>query len=137
MSLEHSPARQTKDVKSAAHETGPPVTHDTAPPSADGERLLKKAEVCSRVGVTAPTLWAWQLAGKFPRAHDANGIPVWFESEVLAWMKNLPIKSYKGDPDAAQVNAVRIRAVEASVESRRRAKAAERKKNVRARRGAR
>jgi predicted DNA-binding transcriptional regulator AlpA len=119
MSLEHSPARQKKSAAS---------------PYFEGERLLTKAEVCDRVGKSFPTIWLWMQAGKFPHARDsANGLPVWLESEIAEWMRALPVKLYKGDADAEQTNAKTIRAAEASVESRRRAKAAKRRKNVQVR----
>ena len=35
-------------------------------------RLLSKAEVLERVGVTYQTIWRWMVAGTFPRARRLN-----------------------------------------------------------------
>jgi prophage regulatory protein len=58
--------------------------------------FLSKAQVLKKVPVTAPTLWAWVRAGKFPkpRAISSNKV-VWIEAEVDAWMKAQPIPHYK------------------------------------------
>jgi prophage regulatory protein len=77
------------------------------PPAVDSEvpveaRLLSKAEVLERVGRTYPTIWSWMQQGKFPRARDLGGTrPAWLESEVEAWINNLPVRRLKGDDDAA------------------------------------
>jgi predicted DNA-binding transcriptional regulator AlpA len=63
----------------------------------DQERLLDKPEVITVTGKSFPTLWQWMRSGKFPRARDAHGRPVWLASEVNAWMKALPVRKFKGD----------------------------------------
>jgi predicted DNA-binding transcriptional regulator AlpA len=60
-------------------------------------RLLSKAEVLERVGRTFPTIWTWMQQGKFPRARDLGGRPAWLESEIEAWINNLPVRKLKGD----------------------------------------
>jgi predicted DNA-binding transcriptional regulator AlpA len=60
-------------------------------------RLLSKAEVIELTGKSYPTLWAWMQAGKFPRARNMNGHPVWIESEINQWINALPIRRLKGD----------------------------------------
>jgi prophage regulatory protein len=58
--------------------------------------FLSKAQVLKKVPVTAPTLWTWVRAGKFPkpRAISTNKV-VWIEAEVDAWMKAQPVPNYK------------------------------------------
>jgi predicted DNA-binding transcriptional regulator AlpA len=101
--------------------------------SDDGESLLSRKQVCKRVGKTFPTIWGWMQAGKFPRARDNNGQPAWLESEVTAWIKGLPIKPYKGDPNADEVNAHPIRNAQIGAEAKRRAAAKQRRENVKIR----
>jgi predicted DNA-binding transcriptional regulator AlpA len=67
-----------------------------------GTRLLSKREVCERLGVTYPTLWGWMRKGEFPRSVTFGGRTSWIESEVEAWVNNLPRSKLKGDAaDAA------------------------------------
>ena len=77
----------------------PTISPASLPPRhPDAEiRILSKAEVLERVGKTFPTLWAWMRQGKFPRARDLNGAPVWIKSEIADWISRLPIKQYRGD----------------------------------------
>jgi prophage regulatory protein len=58
--------------------------------------FLSKAQVLKKVPVTAPTLWAWVRARKFPqpRALGPNKT-VWIEAEVDAWMRAQPTRNYK------------------------------------------
>jgi predicted DNA-binding transcriptional regulator AlpA len=67
------------------------------PPDDDAERLLDKSEVITVTGRSFPTLWQWMRDGRFPRARDANGRPVWIASEIYNWVKALPIRKFKGD----------------------------------------
>src|SRR5271169_120357 len=48
--------------------------------------FLSKKQVLRKIPVTAPTLWAWCRAGRFPkpRALGPNRT-VWIEAEVDAW----------------------------------------------------
>jgi predicted DNA-binding transcriptional regulator AlpA len=64
------------------------------------KRFVDKAEVCDRVGRSFVTLWTWMQQGKFPRARDLHGRPVWIEAEIDAWMQALPVRRLKGDSDA-------------------------------------
>jgi predicted DNA-binding transcriptional regulator AlpA len=57
--------------------------------------FVSKAEVCLRTGKTFQTLWTWMREGKFPRARDCNGQPVWLEDEFEDWMRSRPVKQYK------------------------------------------
>jgi predicted DNA-binding transcriptional regulator AlpA len=64
------------------------------PQTGDETRLLCKAEVIERVGVSYPTIWNWMRAGKFPRARDLNGSPRWLAHEVEVFLSFLPEKKY-------------------------------------------
>jgi len=53
------------------------------------ERILRKPETLYRTGLSDPTIWRMEKAGKFPRRIKLGGNSVgWFESEVLTWLKN-------------------------------------------------
>jgi predicted DNA-binding transcriptional regulator AlpA len=71
---------------------------ETRPPLASPEvRLLSKAEVIRRTGRTFPTIWRWMRQGRFPRARDLNGRPVWPEPEINEFIAALPIRTFKED----------------------------------------
>ena len=58
--------------------------------------LLSKAQVLRKVPVTAPTLWAWVRAGKFPRPRAISpNKTCWIEAEVDAWIRARPLRNYK------------------------------------------
>jgi predicted DNA-binding transcriptional regulator AlpA len=65
------------------------------------DRLLTKPEVCAIANVTYPTLWAWMLAGKFPRSRIVAGRSMWISTEVEEWTAALPVRPLKGDADRA------------------------------------
>jgi prophage regulatory protein len=70
------------------------VTNDAAadPPLV----FLSKAQVLKKVPVTAPTLWTWVRAGKFPKPRSISpNKTVWIEAEVDAWMQAQPTRNYK------------------------------------------
>jgi predicted DNA-binding transcriptional regulator AlpA len=78
-----------------------PKTKQPAP-ARPPTRLLTKAEVLARVGVTFPTIWKWMREGTFPRARrltaeSKSTRAYWYESEIEAWLANLPVKRLKGD----------------------------------------
>jgi prophage regulatory protein len=53
--------------------------------------FLSKAQVLRKIPVTAPTLWTWVRAGKFPRPRAISpNKTVWLASEVDAWMRAQP-----------------------------------------------
>jgi prophage regulatory protein len=58
--------------------------------------FLSKAQVLAKIPITAPTLWAWVRANRFPkpRAISPNKT-VWFSQEVDEWMRSQPIRQYK------------------------------------------
>jgi prophage regulatory protein len=58
--------------------------------------FLSKAQVLQKIPVTAPTLWAWVRAGKFPRPRAISpNKTVWVAAEVDAWMQARPHRQYK------------------------------------------
>jgi predicted DNA-binding transcriptional regulator AlpA len=57
--------------------------------------LLSKAQVLKKIPVTAPTLWAWVRAGKFPRPRAISNRTCWIEAEVDAWIRACPLRNYK------------------------------------------
>ena len=58
--------------------------------------LLSKAQVLRKVPVTAPTLWAWVRAGKFPRPRAISpNKTCWIKAEVDAWIRARPLRNYK------------------------------------------
>jgi excisionase family DNA binding protein len=59
-------------------------------------RLLSRKEVCERIGVSYPTIWAWARSGRFPKARVMNGGKLgWIESEVEQWIRALPLQELK------------------------------------------
>ena len=61
--------------------------------------FLSKAQVLKKIPITAPTLWAWVRAGKFPRPRIIpQNKTVWLQSEVHEWMQSRPLRNYKPIP---------------------------------------
>ena len=60
--------------------------------------FLSKAQVLRKIPITAPTLWSWVRAGKFPRPRAISpNKTVWVAAEVEQWMQSRPVKLYKSD----------------------------------------
>jgi prophage regulatory protein len=58
--------------------------------------FLSKQQVLKRIPITAPTLWSWVRAGKFPRPRAISpNKTVWLASEIDAWMRARPLRNYK------------------------------------------
>ena len=58
--------------------------------------FLSKAQVLKKIPVTAPTLWAWVRAGKFPRPRAISpNKTVWVGSEFDELMRSRPLRNYK------------------------------------------
>ena len=56
-----------------------------APP----ERLIRKPELLSIIGLSDSSIWRMEKAGKFPGRIQLGGNSVaWFESEILDWLKD-------------------------------------------------
>ena len=51
-------------------------------------RILRKPELLSMLGLSDPTIWRLERAGKFPGRIRLGGSAVgWFESEVTDWLR--------------------------------------------------
>jgi predicted DNA-binding transcriptional regulator AlpA len=72
-----------------------PQGPDKTPP--DELRLISKAEVLRRIGVSYPTIWKWMRDENFPRSRNLGGKSAWIESEVTAWIRNCPVVKLKGE----------------------------------------
>jgi predicted DNA-binding transcriptional regulator AlpA len=97
--LQHAKQAALRSSTAAPHRrAGKKGRHDGGDDAdADPVRLLVKAEVLDRLGVTFVTLWKWMRTDFFPRARDLDGKPVWVEAEVEDFINKLPIKPYRGD----------------------------------------
>jgi prophage regulatory protein len=52
------------------------------------DRILRKPEIQHRVGLSDPTIWRLERAGKFPKRIKLGGNSVgWFESEINDWLQ--------------------------------------------------
>ena len=53
----------------------------------DQDRILRKPETQYRVGLSDPTIYRLERAGKFPKRIQLGGNSIgWFESEITAWL---------------------------------------------------
>ena len=53
------------------------------------DRIIRKPELLKMIGVSHPTIWRWEKAGRFPRRINLGPNSTgWFESEVAEWLKN-------------------------------------------------
>ena len=58
--------------------------------------FLSKQQVLRKIPITAPTLWAWVRAGKFPRPRAISpNKTVWIAAEIDEWMRARPRRKYK------------------------------------------
>jgi prophage regulatory protein len=56
------------------------------------DRIIRKRELRQITGLSDTTIWRRIKAGKFPPSRNLSSSAVgWLESEVMAWMKGLPI----------------------------------------------
>jgi prophage regulatory protein len=62
-------------------------------------KLLFKAQVLERVGLSYTTIWKWMRQGNFPRSRVAGGKTCWIESEINAWIEARPVRKLKGDAE--------------------------------------
>ena len=53
------------------------------------DRVLRRAEILKRTGVSFPTISRWEKAGEFPRRVKLGpGVSGWLENEYLAWLES-------------------------------------------------
>jgi len=60
-------------------------------------RLIGKAEVIGRVGVSYQTIWKLMTQGRFPRSIALADKAMWFEDEIDRFIASLPRKVLKRD----------------------------------------
>jgi len=54
---------------------------------ANNERLIRKPELFSRVGLSDATIWRMEKAGRFPQRVQIGGNSVgWLSSEIDDWL---------------------------------------------------
>jgi predicted DNA-binding transcriptional regulator AlpA len=84
----------------------PPRSHHTTkksvaaePPriAVGGPRLIDRHELLAKTALSYPKIWALMREGTFPRARAVGGRTLWLESEIDAWIANLPQRAFKGD----------------------------------------
>lgn len=52
------------------------------------DRIMRKRELLRVVGLSDPTIWRMERAGRFPkRIHLGSNSVGWYESEILAWQE--------------------------------------------------
>ena len=71
-----------------------------------GRRLIGKAKVIARVGLTYPAVWRLMNEGRFPRSVALAGKVFWHEDEVDKFIASLPRKVLKSDKRQAVVRMV-------------------------------
>ena len=84
-----------------------PLPRKTSPPSsvtppdveASSQALIFKPEILDITGLSYPTIWAMMRKGEFPRARVVGGKSAWLRTEIEAWLRDLPIRRLKGDPE--------------------------------------
>ena len=69
-------------------------------------RLIGKAEVIARVGVTYQTIWKLMSEGRFPRSVAFADKAMWFEDEIDQFVNSLPRRVLKGDRRMAATRVV-------------------------------
>jgi predicted DNA-binding transcriptional regulator AlpA len=58
-------------------------------------RLLSKAEVLDRIGVSFPALWMWVRQKTIPPPREVGSRPFWLEAEIDEWILTRKIRPYK------------------------------------------
>lgn len=54
------------------------------------DRIIRKPELLRIVGVSHPTIWRMEKAGKFPKRISLGKNSVgWLESEIKQWLENM------------------------------------------------
>ena len=64
-----------------------------------GTRLLSRAEVLDKVGISYPAIWKRMRQGTFPRSVCVGEKVFWIESEIDSWIADLPRRRLKGHDD--------------------------------------
>jgi predicted DNA-binding transcriptional regulator AlpA len=85
----------TSDVARRRDQHDAESVHAARAPPTSEIRLLCKAEVVEKVGLSFPTLWSMMRKNRFPAARDLGGRPAWIASEIDSWITALPLREYK------------------------------------------
>ena len=64
-----------------------------------GRKLIYKAELLARAGLSYPNVWQKMQDGTFPRSVAVGAKVAWFDDEFEAWLANLPRRKLKGDQE--------------------------------------
>jgi prophage regulatory protein len=52
-------------------------------------KFLRRSEVCARTGLSYPTIWRYERAGKFPSRRELGPNSVaWLEHEINKWIES-------------------------------------------------
>jgi predicted DNA-binding transcriptional regulator AlpA len=62
-----------------------------------GRRLIDKAEVIARLGISYPTIWKLMNEGCFPRSVALAEKSLWYEDEIDEFIASLPRRVLKTD----------------------------------------
>ena len=62
-----------------------------------GRRLIGKAEVIARLGISYPTIWKLMNEGCFPRSVALAEKSLWYEDEIDEFIASLPRRVLKTD----------------------------------------
>lgn len=55
---------------------------------AQEERIIRKPELFSKIGLADATIWRMEKAGRFPKRIKLGGNSVgWFETEINKWLE--------------------------------------------------
>ena len=71
------------------------MTDDPKP----NERLIFRAELLAKVGLSYTSVWNHMRSGTFPRSVVVGGRVAWLQSEIEDWIRKLPRQRLLGDPD--------------------------------------
>jgi predicted DNA-binding transcriptional regulator AlpA len=63
-------------------------------------KLLDLAQVCEATKLSKSTIYDGAKKGTFPSPRKALGKTVWFESEIDAWLRDLPCVYVDDDPSS-------------------------------------
>jgi len=70
-------------------------------------RLIGKAEVVGRVGVSYQTIWKLMIEGRFPRSIALAEKSFWYEDEIDQFIASLPRRVLKNDKRQTVVRMVK------------------------------
>lgn len=61
------------------------------------QRIIRKPELFSKIGLSEATIWRMEKSGKFPRRLQLGGNSVgWFDTEIDAWLEKKSLQRKGG-----------------------------------------